>query len=126
MTAAAAYNTYTQNNIEVESPQKLIEMLYEGIIRFSSMAKKAIEHGDIEKRVYWTNRAVAVFVELINSLDKERGGEVSLYLEGLYNQQIKFLNQSNVENSTEYLDIVIRVTKELLEAWREVTADELA
>ncbi len=126
MTAAAAYNTYTQNNIQIESPEKLIEMLYEGVIRFCSMAKKAIEQGDIEKRVYWTNRAVAIFVELINSLDAERGGEVSHYLGGLYNQQIKFLNESNAQNSSEYLDIVIRVTKELLEAWREVTADELA
>jgi len=126
MTAAAAYNTYTQNNIQIESPQKLIEMLYEGIIRFCSMAKKSIEQGDIEKRVYWTNRAIAIFVELINSLDAEKGGEVSHYLGGLYNQQIKFLNESNAQNSTEYLDLVIKVTKELLEAWREVTADELA
>ncbi len=126
MTAAAAYDTYRQNNIQVESPEKLIEMLYEGIIRFCSLAKKSIEQGDIEKRVYWTNRAVAIFVELINSLDKSRGEEVSNYLEGLYNQQIKFLNQSNIENSAEYIDIVIRVTKELLEAWREVTANELA
>ncbi len=126
MTAAAAYDTYTQNNIQIESPEKLIEMLYEGIIRFCSMAKKSIEYGDIEKRVYWTNRAVAIFVELINSLDNERGGEVSIYLNGLYNQQIKFLNESNAQNSPEHLDVVIRVTKELLEAWREVTADELA
>ncbi len=126
MTAAAAYDTYTQNNIQIESPEKLIEMLYEGIIRFCSLAKKSIEQGDIEKRVYWTNRAVAIFVELINTLDAEKGGEVTHYLGGLYDQQIKFLNESNAQNSCEYLDIVIRVTKELLEAWREVTADELA
>ncbi len=126
MTAAAAYSTYTQNNIQIESPEKLIEMLYEGIIRFGSQAKKAIETGDIEKRTYWTNRAVAIFIELINSLDAEKGGEVALYLEGLYNQQIKFLNESNVENCPEKIDIVLKVTHTLLEAWREVTADELA
>ncbi|WP_456401803.1 flagellar export chaperone FliS [Hydrogenimonas sp.] len=126
MTAAAAYDTYTQNNIQIESPEKLIEMLYEGIIRFCSLAKKSIEQGDIEKRVYWTNRAVAIFVELINSLDAEKGGEVTHYLGGLYDQQIKFLNESNAQNSCEHLDVVIRVTKELLEAWREVTANELA
>jgi flagellar protein FliS len=122
MTAAAAYNAYAQNNIQIESPEKLIEMLYEGIIRFCSQAQKAIEMGDIESRVYWTNRAVAVFVELINSLDADKGGEVAHYLEGLYNQQIKFLTECNVENSTEKIEIVIRVTRGLLEAWREVTA----
>ena len=120
--AAAAYSAYTQNNIQIESPEKLIEMLYEGIIRFCSQAQRSIQLGDIESRVYWTNRAVAVFVELINSLDADKGGEVALYLEGLYNQQIKFLNESNLENSEKKIEIVIRVTRGLLEAWREVTA----
>ena len=120
MTAAAAYNTYAQNNIRVESPEKLIEMLYEGIIRFASLAKKAIEMNDIEKRTYWINRTTAIFVELINSLDVEKGGDTALYLEGLYDQQIKFLMQANIENSTEKIDIVLHVTRELLEAWREI------
>ncbi len=29
-----AYNAYSQNQAGIESPQKLIEMLYEGILRF--------------------------------------------------------------------------------------------
>ncbi|WP_456380361.1 flagellar export chaperone FliS [Hydrogenimonas sp.] len=125
MTAAAAYNTYTRNNVEIESAEKLIEMLYEGIIRFCSLAKRSIEIDDIEKRTYWINRAIAIFVELIDSLDMEKGGEVSLYLEGLYNQQIKFLNESNIENSPEKIEIVLKVTRTLLEAWREVTENGL-
>ncbi len=125
MTAAAAYETYTRNNIQIESPEKLIEMLYEGIIRFGSLAKKSIDAGDIEKRTYWTNRAIAIFVELIHSLDAEKGGEVANYLEGLYNQQIKFLTEANLENSPEKIEIVLKVTKTLLEAWREVTAHGL-
>ncbi len=125
MTAAAAYDTYRQNNVQIESPEKLIEMLYEGIIRFASLAIKAIENGDIEKRTYWINRTIAIFVELINSLDPDKGGEVAYYLEGLYNQQIKFLTESNIENSPEKIEIVLKVTRTLLEAWREVTANEL-
>ncbi|NPA29120.1 MAG: flagellar export chaperone FliS [Epsilonproteobacteria bacterium] len=120
MTAAAAYNTYAQNNIQVESPEKLIEMLYEGIIRFTSLAKKAMEAGDIEKRTYWINRSAAIFAELIQSLDADKGGDTALYLEGLYTQQIKFLFQANIDNSAEPLDTVLHVTRELLEAWREI------
>ena len=126
MTAARAYSTYTQNNIQIESPEKLIEMLYEGILRFCSQAKKAIENNDIEKRVYWINRAIAVFSELIVSLDAKRGGDIAYYLEGLYAQQIKFLNECNINNDPKSLDIVMNVTKELLEAWREETKHELA
>jgi len=126
MTAARAYSTYTQNNVQIESPEKLIEMLYEGILRFCSQAKKAIENNDIEKRVYWINRAIAIFSELIVSLDPERGGEIAYYLEGLYSQQIKFLNECNINNDTKSLEIVMNVTKELLEAWREETSREMA
>ena len=126
MTAARAYSTYTQNNVQIESPEKLIEMLYEGILRFCSQAKKAIENDDIEKRVYWINRTIAVFSELIVSLDTEHGGEIAYYLEGLYAQQIKFLNECNINNDIKSLDIVMNVTKELLEAWREEISHELA
>ena len=121
MTHAAAYETYKTNNIQIESPEKLIEMLYEGVIRFVSQAKKAIESDDIEKRTYWINRATAIFEELIYSLDVDKGGETAWYLEGLYNQQIKFLAEANLKNSTGPLDTVLHVTRELLEAWREAT-----
>jgi len=126
MTAARAYSTYTQNNVQIESPEKLIEMLYEGILRFCSQAKKAIENNDIEKRVYWINRAIAIFSELIVSLDPDRGGEIAYYLEGLYAQQIKFLNECNINNDVKSLEIVMNVTKELLEAWREEISHEMA
>ena len=54
-------------------------------------------------------------------MDIEKGGDIALYLTGLYEQQIKFLTEANVENNTEKLDIVINVLKGLLEAWKETT-----
>jgi len=126
MTAARAYSTYAQNNVQIESSEKLIEMLYEGILRFCSQAKRAIENNDIEKKVYWINRAITIFSELIVSLDPDRGGDIAYYLEGLYVQQIKFLNECNINNDTKSLEIVMNVTKELLEAWREEISHEMA
>jgi flagellar protein FliS len=97
---AQAINSYNQNNINIESPEKLIEMLYEGALKFTSFAKKAIEKGDIEKKVYWINRTINIFTELIISLDVKKGGNVAIYLNGLYEQQIKFLTEANIENNT--------------------------
>ncbi|MDE6885673.1 MAG: flagellar export chaperone FliS [Helicobacteraceae bacterium] len=120
MTSQSAYNVYQQNHTSVESPVKLIEMLYEGILRFSALAKRGIELNDIEKKIYYINRTTDIFTELLNVLDYDNGGEVAHYLTGLYMQQIKFLTQANLENNTEKIDIVIKVTKGLLEAWREI------
>jgi len=118
---AQALNSYNQNHINIESPEKLIEMLYEGALKFTSFAKKAIQKNDIEKKVYWINRTINIFTELLMSLDIEKGGEIALYLNGLYEQQIKFLIEANMENNTENLDIVINVLKGLLEAWKDST-----
>ena len=116
-----AYNTYTQNNVEVESPQKLVEMLYEGILRFNTQAKRSIREDNIEKRTYWINRSNAVFIELLNALDIEKGGDVARYLNGLYSYQLSLLIKANMQNSEQHLDEVNNVVKSLLEAWREVT-----
>ena len=115
-----AYDTYTQNNVEIESPSKLIEMLYEGVLRFNAQAKKAIKDGLIDKKVYWTNRSIAIITELITILDKSQG-EVAYYLEGLYNYQIYLLSEVSIHNDIEKLDEVSNVFKGLLEAWREST-----
>ena len=120
-----AYSIYQQTHSRVESPSRLIEMLYEGILRFSSLARKAMELNDIEKKIYYINRITDIFTELLNILDYENGGEVATYLTGLYTQQIKFLTQANIENSVEKIDLVIKVTKGLLEAWREIHENEL-
>ena len=115
-----AHNIYAQNNVGIESPTKLIEMLYEGVLRFNAQAKKAIKEGMIDKRVYWTNRSIAVITELITILDKSEG-EIAYYLEGLYNYQIHLLSEANIHNDQEKIDEVSNVFKGLLDAWRETT-----
>lgn len=115
-----AHNIYAENNIGIESPAKLIEMLYEGVLRFNAQAKKAMKDGNVEKRVYWTNRSVAIITELISILDMSQG-RVSLYLNGLYNYEIQLLISSGRKNDTAKIDEVSNVFKGLLDAWRETT-----
>ena len=114
-------NNYNQLNLGVDNPAKLILMMYEGALRFVSFAKKAIKDNDIEKKVKFVNKASNIFLELIRTLDFEKGGQVAYYLNGLYAYQIELLAKANVENNMEYLDEVINVLKELIAAWKEET-----
>lgn len=113
-----AHNIYAQNNVGVESPTKLIEMLYEGVLRFNAQAKKAVKDGDISKKVYWINRSVAIIVELLATLDRSQG-DVSEYLDGLYNYEIQLLTSASLDGDIAKIDEVSNVFKGLLEAWRE-------
>jgi len=119
MYGTAAINAYTQNSATVESQMKLVEMLFEGILRFAGQAKKAIEEGDIEKQVYWINRTSDIFVELIQTLDYSgEQQQLAEYLNGLYTYQLQLLTEANLESDSEKLDTVLRVGKGLLDAWR--------
>jgi len=124
MKSNLAYSAYSQNNLSIESSEKLIKMLYEGVLKFVSQAKKSVEAGDIEKKVYWINRTTAIFAELINSLNYD-GGDIAHYLGGLYAQQIKLLSECNMTSDTSKLDEVLSVTRVLLNAWNEETSYEL-
>ncbi|MDX1809871.1 MAG: flagellar export chaperone FliS [Sulfurospirillaceae bacterium] len=125
MSTNSAYAIYSQNNISIESPDKLITMLYEGILKFSSHAKRAIENKDTEKKSYWINRSIAIFIELLNSLNYD-AGNISHYLSGLYIHQIKTLSEANMTNNPLKIDEVLHVTKELLLTWEEETKYEMA
>lgn len=120
MYGSNAHNIYAQNNVGIESPAKLVEMLYEGVLRFNAQAKKAVKDSDIEKRVYWINRSTAVITELISILDMNQG-TVSEYLNGLYNYELQLLAEAGNENSVDKIDECSNVFKTLLEAWREST-----
>jgi len=120
MYAGSAYNTYVENSVGIESPAKLIEMLYEGVLKFNAQAKKAIKDKDIEKKVYWINRSLAIINELRSVLDM-KGGDIAFYLAGLYEYQTGLLLDATIANDTKKLDEVSNVFKGLLEAWRETT-----
>jgi len=115
-----AHNIYAQNNVGIESPAKLVEMLYEGILRFNAQAKKAMKDGDIPKRVYWMNRSVAIITELISVLDMDQGN-ISEYLSGLYNYEIQLLSEAGFEQNPAKIDECSNVFRTLLSAWREST-----
>jgi len=117
-----ALNAYNQNNVQVESPHRLVEMMYEGILRFNTQAKKSLSEGNIEKRVYWLNRSASIFAELMNSLNHNEEGSTSEYLEGLYAFQMEKITQANMSESPELIDEINLVVRGLLDAWRDVQA----
>ena len=121
MTYNKALNSYNQMNVNIDRPEKLILMLYEGALRFANFAKKAIKENNIEDKVKYIIKTSNIFIELLNSLDFEKGGDVAYYLNGLYAYQLELLAKANLENDTKYLDDVIRVLKGLIEAWKDET-----
>jgi flagellar protein FliS len=115
----SAVVAYKRNDLHIDSKVKLVEALYEGILKFNTNIAKAITDGDVEQKTHWINRTNSIFVELVNALDMKAEGTTAEYLNGLYNHQITLLFEVNRDDDLEKLESINRVVKGLLEAWRE-------
>ena len=111
---------YNQQAAVTEDPYMLILKLYEGLLKYLSFTKEAMENGDIEEKFTYINKSIAIFDELRNILDFE-GGDVAYYLDGLYLYQIETLFSAGIDNNLSSIEQVTKVVQGLIEAWKDET-----
>lgn len=111
---------YNQQSAVSDDPYVLILKLYEGIIRYLSFVKNAMQEGNIESKFTYINKTIAIFDELRNVLDFD-GGEVAYYLDGLYLYQIETLFSAGIDDNVNAINQVMKVTQGLIEAWKDET-----
>jgi flagellar protein FliS len=111
---------YNRQSAVTDDPYMLILKLYEGLIKYLSFVKSAMEEGDIEAKFNYINKSIAIFDELRNILDFD-GGDVAYYLDGLYLYQIETLFSAGIDDNINSIEQVIKVVKGLIEAWKEET-----
>ena len=111
---------YDQQNAVSDDPYVLILKLYEGVIKFLSFVKSAMEDGNIEAKFTYINKVIAIFDELRNVLDFD-GGDVAHYLDGLYLYQIETLFAAGIDDNSNAINRVVKVTQGLIDAWKEET-----
>lgn len=117
--ATNPYQMYQQTRVETANPLQLVVMLYDGALRFSHQAKKAMEEKDIQKTNYYLLRTQDIVNELLVSLDPE-AGEISQNLERLYEYINYSLLQANLNKDIVMLDNAISVLTTLRSAWMEL------
>ena len=121
LTASQQYaREYMRTQTETSSPTKLVVMLYDGAVRFLSLAREKMASGDIEARHNYMVRAQRILAELLSALDFEKGGEVATNLQRIYTYMLQQLVEANLNDRTEPIDEVIRLLRDLREGWAEV------
>jgi flagellar secretion chaperone FliS len=102
------------------TPLQLVSMLYRGAIEAIEDARECLRTGDIAGRAKPVNKAFSVFLELIGSLDHERGAEVGARLEELYCYMQQRLLEAHAMQSDEKFVEVLNLLRTLLDAWEQV------
>ncbi len=112
-----ARNQYLKTQIETASKEQLIVMLFDGIIRFTEQARKAINENEIEESHHSLMRAQAIIMELICTVDKEKGGDIANNLMSLHAYAFNCLIKCNMHKDVAHIDEVQKIYRELRKAW---------
>lgn len=110
---------YKEQQIQTASQEELLILLYEGAIRFLSLAKNGHQENNIEK--YHNNllKSQRIVSEFMSSLDVEGGGEMALNLFNLYEYLHYRLVQANIKKDVTMVDEVQTHLRELKKTWEE-------
>lgn len=119
MLAQNPYAQYQQAQIETAPPEQLLLMLYDGAIRFSNVAKKAIEDKDFQVANTHCMKVQNILTELIVTLDMEVGGELAQNLFDLYDYMNRLSMQANLQKDPGPIDEILTHLKELRMAWAQ-------
>lgn len=109
------YHQYKENAILTASPEELVLMLYNGIIRFIDEAKTALQKKDYVETNAKIQRAQDIITELMLTLDMNY--DISKNLYNLYDYMLRRLIDANVKKDIEILDEVRGFAVELRDTW---------
>ena len=116
--------SYKAQSVQTASPGKLVLMLFDGCLRFTTAAKRAFNEEEFTKRNEDVNnnliRAQNIVTELQSSLDMSVPGELPGTLYRLYDYVMHQLQQANLKKEAEPIDEAEKVITELRDAWSEM------
>ncbi|MDD9912142.1 MAG: flagellar export chaperone FliS [Alphaproteobacteria bacterium] len=111
---------YLEKQIQNSSPAQQIVMLYDGVIKFTSQAQKAIDDGNIEARCNANRRAMEIVSYLLEILDVEKGEELGQRLNKIYAYVLQKMLQVDLNNSREATEEILLHMRTLRQAWLEL------
>lgn len=117
--AVNPYSKYKENTVHVASQEQLVIMLVDGAVKYTKVARLALEKGDKERAHKELIRVQGIFAELIASLDLSAGN----FAEDLLNIYIyirESLIKANIKKDIQVIDEVMPLIEDVRDMWHEV------
>jgi flagellar protein FliS len=118
------FNEYKKTQITTANQGKLIVMLYDGAIKFLNIAIENMNPKTYDVANNNIIKAQDIITELLLSLNMKDGGEISQNLFNLYMYFKKALLDANIKKDAEMVRSVLKLLKELRDAWDKISANE--
>lgn len=111
-------NAYKQNSVTTASPGELTLMLYNGCLKFLAKAKTAITEKNIQEKNNNIQRAQAIIMELMSTLNMDV--DISKEFLPLYDYMNRRLVEANLQNDVAIIEEVEGLVTEFRDTWKEV------
>jgi flagellar protein FliS len=118
MAVNKAHAIYQANTIAASKPEELTLMLYNGLVRFITQAKKAIEDKNIAESHRNLIRAQDILVEFQASLDMRVA--ISKNLFSLYDYMYHRLVEANLKKDSAITEEVLAMAIQFRDIWDQV------
>ncbi|CCH50585.1 flagellar export chaperone FliS [Pseudodesulfovibrio piezophilus] len=115
---------YLATQVETTTQGELLIMLYDAAIKFLKRAKLEIDNKDFAKKGIYISKAMAIIHELSESLNKEKGGEITPRLAQLYMFCTSQLLKANIRLDKKMIDDVIKILDGIRSAYVQIVPTE--
>jgi flagellar protein FliS len=107
--------------VQMASPHRLVEMLFDGLLDSIAQAQGAIAQGQVELKGRAIKRAVSIVVEgLRGGLNLDAGQALAADLDKLYAYIVTRLTVANLRNDDAALRECADLIRPLRDAWKEI------
>jgi flagellar protein FliS len=124
MNAFQAVDQYARlglrTDVETASPHRLILLLLDGAVDKLRLARMALDQGRVADKGASISWAISIIDGLRASLDIERGGELAVNLDRLYDYMTRTLVTANLDNDAAKVDEVARLLGEIRTGWKAI------
>lgn len=113
-----ALNIYKNNSVNYASKEQLLLMLVDGAVKFSKMARQALEEKNISESHKNLVKVQNIFTELMISLD-QNAGEWAKQMYRVYDFIKTRLFEINIKKDLNMMDELMPVIEDIRNTWYE-------
>jgi flagellar secretion chaperone FliS len=110
-------NVKAYGNLADASPYQVIQLMLDALLSRVAEATGHLERGETAAKGEKIGKALGIIEGLLLGLDKQRGGEIALNLERLYDYASRTLLKANLENRVDLLKEVSSLLREIKLGW---------
>ncbi len=114
------YAQYKQNSVNTATPEELTLMLYNGVIKFSKLAKMNMEENNIQETSNNLFKSQDIISELNGTLNMDY--DICKELRSIYTFIREKLIDANIQKDIRILDDIIPLMEDMRDTWKEAMA----